>query len=76
MKWLKWVSVLDHLSIYTFLMSEHISVFISFSFFLSHVVVSLAEQRQRLAADKRRREYHEEQRNQFENYAEEESDGE
>ncbi|CAM4734112.1 unnamed protein product [Leuciscus chuanchicus] len=33
-----------------------------------------AEQRQRLAADERRREYHEEQRNQFENYAEEEDD--
>ncbi|XP_051976108.1 unique cartilage matrix-associated protein-like [Xyrauchen texanus] len=33
-----------------------------------------AEQRQRLAADKRKREYHEEQRNEFENYAEEEHD--
>ncbi|XP_056307725.1 unique cartilage matrix-associated protein [Danio aesculapii] len=33
-----------------------------------------AEQRQRLAADERRREYHEEQRNKYENYAEEEND--
>uniref|UniRef100_A0A3B1JJ12 Unique cartilage matrix-associated protein n=1 Tax=Astyanax mexicanus TaxID=7994 RepID=A0A3B1JJ12_ASTMX len=33
-----------------------------------------AEQRQRLAADERKREYHEEQRNEFENYAEEEHD--
>ncbi|XP_073687931.1 unique cartilage matrix-associated protein [Garra rufa] len=33
-----------------------------------------AEQRQRLAADERRREYHEEQRNAFESYAEEEHD--
>ncbi|TRY87201.1 hypothetical protein DNTS_031730 [Danionella cerebrum] len=33
-----------------------------------------AEQRQRLAADERKREYHEEQRNEFENYAEEEND--
>ncbi|ROL54631.1 putative cartilage matrix-associated protein [Anabarilius grahami] len=33
-----------------------------------------AEQRQRLAADKRRSEYHEEQRDEFENYAEEEHD--
>lgn len=36
----------------------------------------IAEQRQRLAADERRRAYHEEQRNKFENYAEEEHDGE
>ncbi|XP_035653620.1 unique cartilage matrix-associated protein [Oncorhynchus keta] len=33
-----------------------------------------AEQRQVLAADKRKRENHEEQRNEFENYAEEEHD--
>ncbi|XP_051548721.1 unique cartilage matrix-associated protein-like [Myxocyprinus asiaticus] len=33
-----------------------------------------AEQRQRLAADKRKREYHEEQSNEFESYAEEEHD--
>ncbi|KAA0724605.1 putative cartilage matrix-associated protein [Triplophysa tibetana] len=33
-----------------------------------------AEQRQRLAADQRMRQYHEEQRNKFENYAEEEND--
>ncbi|XP_026057606.1 unique cartilage matrix-associated protein [Carassius auratus] len=33
-----------------------------------------AEQRQRLAADERRREYHEGQRNKFESYAEEEND--
>ncbi|XP_072529881.1 unique cartilage matrix-associated protein [Salminus brasiliensis] len=33
-----------------------------------------AEQRQRLAADERKREYHEEQRNEFESYAEEEHD--
>ncbi|XP_062318193.1 unique cartilage matrix-associated protein [Osmerus eperlanus] len=33
-----------------------------------------AEQRQRLAADERKREYHEEQRNEFEGYAEEEHD--
>ncbi|XP_017341626.1 unique cartilage matrix-associated protein [Ictalurus punctatus] len=32
------------------------------------------EQQQRLAADERKREYHEEQRNEFENYAEEEHD--
>ncbi|KAF7701905.1 unique cartilage matrix-associated protein [Silurus meridionalis] len=32
-----------------------------------------AEQRQRLAADERKREYNEEQRNEFENYAEEEN---
>lgn len=44
--------------------------------FSSHFVVFLAEQRQRLAADERRREYHEEQRNKYENYAEEENDGE
>ncbi|XP_016408884.1 unique cartilage matrix-associated protein-like isoform X1 [Sinocyclocheilus rhinocerous] len=35
-----------------------------------------AEQRQRLAADERRMEYHEEQSNEFESYAEEEHDGE
>ncbi|KAK3525699.1 hypothetical protein QTP70_005848 [Hemibagrus guttatus] len=34
------------------------------------------EQQQRLAADERKREYHEEQRNEFENYAEEEHNGE
>uniref|UniRef100_UPI003AAF977A unique cartilage matrix-associated protein n=1 Tax=Centroberyx gerrardi TaxID=166262 RepID=UPI003AAF977A len=33
-----------------------------------------AEQRQILAADKRKREYHEEKRNEFESYAEEEHD--
>lgn len=33
-----------------------------------------AEQRQVLAADERRREFHEEKRNEFENYAEEEND--
>uniref|UniRef100_A0A8C2PLF6 Unique cartilage matrix-associated protein n=1 Tax=Cyprinus carpio TaxID=7962 RepID=A0A8C2PLF6_CYPCA len=33
-----------------------------------------AEQRQRLAADERRRKYHEEQRNEFESFAEEEND--
>ncbi|KAM7414869.1 hypothetical protein PAMA_019607 [Pampus argenteus] len=33
-----------------------------------------AEQRQVLAADERKREFHEEKRNQFENYAEEEHD--
>lgn len=33
-----------------------------------------AEQRQRLAADERKREYHETQRSKFENYAEEEGD--
>ncbi|XP_006013142.1 upper zone of growth plate and cartilage matrix associated a [Latimeria chalumnae] len=33
-----------------------------------------AENRQRYAVDERRREYHEEQRNEFENYAEEERD--
>ncbi|XP_051979368.1 unique cartilage matrix-associated protein-like isoform X2 [Xyrauchen texanus] len=33
-----------------------------------------AEQRQRLAADKRKRDYHEEQSNEFESYAEEEHD--
>ncbi|KAM3608689.1 uncharacterized protein V6R79_003208 [Siganus canaliculatus] len=33
-----------------------------------------AEQRQILAADERRREFHEEKRNEFENYAEEEND--
>uniref|UniRef100_A0AAR2K6L3 Unique cartilage matrix-associated protein n=1 Tax=Pygocentrus nattereri TaxID=42514 RepID=A0AAR2K6L3_PYGNA len=33
-----------------------------------------SEQRQRLAADERKREYHEEQRNEFESYAEEEHD--
>lgn len=36
----------------------------------------LVEQQQRLAADERKREYHEEQRNEFENYAEEEHNGE
>lgn len=34
-----------------------------------------AEQRQILAADERKREFHEEKRNEFESYAEEESDG-
>ncbi|TKS73642.1 putative cartilage matrix-associated protein [Collichthys lucidus] len=34
-----------------------------------------AEQRQVLAADERRREFHEEKRNEFESYAEEEHDG-
>uniref|UniRef100_A0A3B3ZQT2 Unique cartilage matrix-associated protein n=1 Tax=Periophthalmus magnuspinnatus TaxID=409849 RepID=A0A3B3ZQT2_9GOBI len=33
-----------------------------------------AEQRQVLAADERRREFHEEKRNEYENYAEEQSD--
>lgn len=35
-----------------------------------------AEQRDRLSANERRREYNEEQRNEYENYAEEERDGE
>ncbi|XP_061630427.1 unique cartilage matrix-associated protein-like, partial [Phyllopteryx taeniolatus] len=34
-----------------------------------------AEQRQVVAADKRRREFHEEKRNEFESYAEEVDDG-
>lgn len=34
-----------------------------------------AEQRMSLAADKRKREFHEEKRQEFENYAEEERDG-
>lgn len=40
------------------------------------ILYTLVEQQQRLAADERRREYHEEQRNEFENYAEEEHNGE
>lgn len=36
---------------------------------------SIAEQRVRLSADERRREYYDEQRDEFENYVEEERDG-
>lgn len=37
--------------------------------------VFAAEQRQVLAADERKREFHEEKRNEFESYAEEDNDG-
>lgn len=38
-------------------------------------LIPTAEQRVRVSADERRREYNEERRNEFENYVEEERDG-
>lgn len=43
---------------------------------ISGFFLSPAENRQRLWADEQRREYLEEQRNEYENYAEEQRDGE
>uniref|UniRef100_A0A3B3XJK8 Unique cartilage matrix-associated protein n=1 Tax=Poecilia mexicana TaxID=48701 RepID=A0A3B3XJK8_9TELE len=40
-----------------------------------HSSKKLTEQRQVLAADERKREFHEEKRNEFESYAEEDNDG-
>lgn len=58
---------------YLTFLAEHWLIFLFSTF---HFFVVLAEQRQRLAADLRMRQYHEEQMNKFENYAEEENDGE
>lgn len=45
------------------------------TFALLSLLLSAAEQRVRLSANERRREYNEEQRNEYENYVEEERDG-
>ncbi|XP_023832093.2 unique cartilage matrix-associated protein [Salvelinus sp. IW2-2015] len=64
---------LQHISLY---LTNH-NTFFHLSLFPSLFPLlppSVAEQRVRLSADERRREYYDEQRNEFENYVEEERD--
>ncbi|CDQ75453.1 unnamed protein product [Oncorhynchus mykiss] len=62
---------------------QHISLYLTNHLTFFHLTLlpslfplppSVAEQRVRLSADERRREYYDEQRNEFENYVEEERD--
>lgn len=54
--------------------SQILTVYCQF-FSLLFLSLPAVEQRQALAADERKREFHEEKRNEFESYAEEEHDG-